>query len=86
MQLTKQITKELLDFDMPTEPFPVGPILEDRFDISNLSSQRIRFKIDRITSSDFQLVFSTYSGMLEPVFYFIYLFSLYVEILQEVFG
>ena len=53
---------------MPYEVFPIGPVLEDSFEVSNFSSQRLRIKIERTASSDFQLSFNSYSAVIEPVY------------------
>ncbi|KAH3763716.1 serine/threonine-protein kinase STY46 [Pelomyxa schiedti] len=63
------INKELLDFSLVNDAFPLKTQLEDHFIISNNTHLKQKLKIDKISHPDFQIYFTLPSTVIEPKSY-----------------
>eukprot|EP01105_Mastigella_eilhardi_P000001 TRINITY_DN0_c0_g1_i1.p1 TRINITY_DN0_c0_g1~~TRINITY_DN0_c0_g1_i1.p1 ORF type:complete len:807 (-),score=135.50 TRINITY_DN0_c0_g1_i1:689-3109(-) len=63
------VNKEVLDFNFPCGAYPLKTPLEDQFELHNNGTQRLKYKIERIPSADFQVIFSSNVGFIEPKSY-----------------
>ncbi|KAH3761770.1 serine/threonine-protein kinase STY17 [Pelomyxa schiedti] len=63
---TVVISKFLLDFSIINDAYPLNSTLEDQFYITNNTSHKIRLKIDKVATNDYQISFVFAATVLEP--------------------